>query len=79
MDPVTLLQAILAPLVDHPDAIQIVPVETDRSLVLELYVHPADVDKVTTEALQDLYRAVGGKIKKRIDLKVVSHAPIKQG
>jgi len=79
MDPTTLLHSILAPLVDHPDAIKIVPAETDRVLVLDLHVHPDDVDKVlgvVAEALQDLYRAVGGKAKKRIDIHVVSAHPI---
>ncbi len=41
-----LLQTIVKPLVNHPDAIRINPINRGRTIVLELTVDPSDMGKV---------------------------------
>jgi uncharacterized protein len=50
-------------LVDHPEAVEVTPVEEDGELVLELRVHPDDMGKVigkrgrTAKALRTMVKA----------------------
>lgn len=63
MRPDALLQYLARSLVDNPDEVNVTPIEEDRSLTLELRVHPDDLGKVigrrgrTAKALRTLVRA----------------------
>ena len=57
------LRYVAEPLVDNPGEVSVTPVEGDRSLILELRVHPDDLGKVigkrgrTAKALRTLVKA----------------------
>lgn len=61
--PERVLQFVAEQLVDHPEEVDVTPVEDDRSLTLELRVHPDDLGKVigkrgrTAKALRTLVKA----------------------
>ncbi len=64
------LQFVAEQLVDHPDDVDVTPVEDGRQLTLELRVHPDDMGKVigkrgrTAKALRTLVKAAseGGNV-----------------
>ena len=57
------LKYVAEQLVDYPEEVDVTPVESERSLVLELRVHPDDLGKVigkrgrTAKALRTLVKA----------------------
>ena len=60
---VDVLTYIAKSLVDHPDDVEVTPVEEDDELVLELRVHPDDMGKVigkrgrTAKAIRTMVKA----------------------
>lgn len=62
-----LLEYLAKALVDHPDDVQIETIEGERSVILQLKVHPDDVGKVigkqgrTAQALRTLVKAAAMK------------------
>ncbi len=61
--PEQVLRFVAEQLVDHPDDVEVTPVEDDRQLTLELRAHPDDLGKVigkrgrTAKALRILCKA----------------------
>ncbi|HXJ05337.1 MAG TPA: KH domain-containing protein [Candidatus Acidoferrum sp.] len=72
-----LVEAIAKALVDHPEEVQVRPVDGSQVTVLELRVHPEDLGKVigrqgrTAKAVRTLLGAAGMKVKKRYTLEIV--------
>lgn len=72
-----LVEAIAKALVDHPDEVQVKPVEGSQVTVLELRVHPEDLGKVigrqgrTAKAIRTLLGASGMKLHKRFTLEIL--------
>ena len=72
-----LVEAIAKALVDHPDEVQVKPVEGSQVTVLELRVHPEDLGKVigrqgrTAKAIRTLLGASGMKVRKRFTLEIL--------
>lgn len=66
-----LVEAIAKALVDHPEDVQVRPVDGSQVTVLELRVNPEDLGKVigrqgrTAKAVRTLLGAAGMKVKKR--------------
>jgi hypothetical protein len=63
--------------VDHPEEVQVRPVDGSQVTVLELRVHPEDLGKVigrqgrTAKAVRTLLGAAGMKAKKRYTLEIL--------
>jgi uncharacterized protein len=72
-----LVEAITKALVDHPEAVQVKPVEGQQVTVLELRVHPDDLGKVigrqgrTAKAMRTILGAAGMKLRKRVTLEIL--------
>ena len=74
-----LLEFLLIHLVNHPDAVRIEQVETDREVVFTLHVHPEDMGRVIgkngaiIDAIRKIakIRAVKEGIRARIELSEV--------
>ncbi len=72
-----LVEAIAKALVDHPEDVQVKPVEGQQVTVLELRVHPEDLGKVigrqgrTAKAMRTILGAAGMKIRKRLTLEIL--------
>ena len=76
-----LVEYIAQSLVDHPDDVTVQVVEGERTLVLELRVHPDDMGQVigkngrTARALRTLLNAAATKDKLRVVLEIVECLP----
>src|SRR5579864_975458 len=72
-----LVEAIAKALVDHPEDVQVRPVDGSQVTVLELRVHPEDLGKVigrqgrTAKAIRTLLGASGMKLHKRFTLEIL--------
>ena len=72
-----LLKRIVQALVDNPEQVEVLEVESGRTLILEIRVAKADVGKVigkqgrTAQAIQTILRAASGKIKKHIFFEIL--------
>ena len=69
--------SILRPLVDHPDALQLTPLDGEKTLVLELRCHENDLGKVigksgkTITAVRTLLSSVAARQGRRALIEVV--------
>ena len=67
-----LIKHIVQSLVDNPEQVEVLEVESGRTLILEIRMAKADVGKVigkqgrTAQAIRTILRAASGKIKKHI-------------
>ncbi|MGB7284551.1 MAG: KH domain-containing protein [Candidatus Acidiferrum sp.] len=72
-----LVEAIAKALVDHPEDVEVRPVDGSQVTVLELRVNPEDLGKVigrqgrTAKAVRTLLGAAGMKLKKRYTLEIL--------
>jgi predicted RNA-binding protein YlqC (UPF0109 family) len=66
-----LVEAIAKALVDHPEEVQVRPVDGSQVTVLELRVHPEDLGKVIGRQVRTLLGAAGMKVKKRYTLEIL--------
>lgn len=72
-----LVEVIAKAVVDHPEAVQVKPVEGQQVMVLELRVHPDDLGKVigrqgrTAKAMRTILGAAGMKLRKRLTLEIL--------
>jgi len=73
-----LLTTITKALVDHPESVEVQEVNGERSVILELKVHPDDVGKVIgrggriIEALRTVVKASAAKQQKKISVEIVN-------
>lgn len=76
MTPDVLLQHLVQSMVEHPDEVQVEAEENTDRIMLYLTVHRKDrgqvlgVDGETAEYIRTVLNAVGGKLRKRIFLRV---------
>ena len=69
-----LVNYILRPLVSHPDEVQVTDIEGSASLLLELRMHPDDVNVLKDNegqffrAIQQVLSAAGGSTKPILEL-----------
>jgi predicted RNA-binding protein YlqC (UPF0109 family) len=78
------LIGILGALVDYPDRVSVVPVETGSVLVFEVTLHASDHLKMTPEvvgSIRDILKATGASVQKRVDLVLmpIGHEPYGSG
>jgi predicted RNA-binding protein YlqC (UPF0109 family) len=72
-----LVEAIVKALVDNPDQVEVRPVESEQSTVLELRVHPSDLGKVigkqgrTARSIRIILGAAGMKLKRHFTLEIL--------
>lgn len=72
-----LLLTLLRPLVNHPDEIQINPVERGNSVTLEVRVNKDDMGKIIgkggrrAEALRTVLKAQAARLDKRVSLDIL--------
>ncbi len=72
-----LLTTIAKALVDHPESVEVREVNGERSIILELRVHPEDVGKVIgrggriIEALRTVVKASAAKQQKKVSVEIV--------
>lgn len=72
-----LIQYIAEALVDFPDKVEVVAVESDTSIILELKVAPEDVGKVigkggqTAKAMRKVLSAAATKLRKKSLLQII--------
>lgn len=72
-----LLTTVAKALVDHPDSVEVREVEGERSVILELKVHPDDVGKVIgrsgriIDALRTIVKASAAKQQKRASVELL--------
>ena len=72
-----LVEHIARALVDYPDQVVVQQVETERSMVLELRVDPADIGKVIgkqgkiVKAIRTVVGAAAVKANKRVMVEIV--------
>ena len=72
-----LVEAIVKTLVDNPDQVEVRPVESEQSTVLELRVHPSDLGKVigkqgrTARSIRIILGAAGMKLKRHFTLEIL--------
>jgi predicted RNA-binding protein YlqC (UPF0109 family) len=72
-----LLEMIAKALVDHPEDVEVRPVEGQRVIILELCVHPEDIGKVigrqgrTAEAIRTIFSAAGMKLHKHVRVEII--------
>ncbi len=75
-----LVEYIVKPLTSHPDAVSVTLIEGTASLLMELRVHPEDIERVRgaggkrLRALQQVLAAAGGSRKPVLDLMEHSQA-----
>lgn len=72
------LQGILQALSDHPEDVRVTREDTPHALYLDVLMHPSDYPLVTRDvfdAVQDILKAVGGTIQKRVELRSVQPHP----
>ncbi|WP_048602521.1 KH domain-containing protein [Rubeoparvulum massiliense] len=73
-----LLEVLAKSLVDHPDEVHVNQVVGERSVVLELSVHPDDVGKVIgkqgriANAIRTVVNAAAVKEHKRVNVEILS-------
>lgn len=73
-----LVTVIAKALVDHPEDVRVVAVESDSAIVYELSVHPDDVGKVIgkqgriAKALRTVVTSAAVKETKRVTVEIVS-------
>ena len=69
-----LVHHLVRPIVTHPDDIKVQVVEGEATVMLEMSVHPEDVDRVqgeggrTLRAIRNVLSAAAGKRKATLDL-----------
>lgn len=72
-----LLTTVAKALVDHPENVEVREVEGERSVILELKVHPDDVGKVIgrsgriIDALRTIVKASAAKQQKRVSVELL--------
>jgi len=72
-----LLEYLAKSLVDHPEDVQIDVIEGERSVILQLKVHPNDIGKVIgkqgriAQALRTLVKAAGTKHGKNAIVEII--------
>ncbi len=72
-----LISAIVKAIVDHPEQVMVVEIESEQSIVLELSVAKGDMGKVidkqgrTVQAIGTILSAASGKARKRYNLVTV--------
>jgi len=72
-----LIERIVQSLVDNPEQVEVLEVETDRTLILEIRMAKADIGKVigkqgqTAQAIRTILRAASGKVKKQIVFEII--------
>jgi len=72
-----LLEAIVKPLVQYPDEVNVTVVERDDAEVLELRVNPSDMGKVIgrqgriAKAIRTVIRAASGRDGKKVIVDIV--------
>ncbi|MFC4387375.1 KH domain-containing protein [Gracilibacillus marinus] len=73
----TLIETIIKPLVDHPEAIEIKEINEDSKIVYKLSVHPDDVGKVIgkngriAKSIRTVVYAAGMKSNKKVYLDIM--------
>jgi len=73
-----LVTVIAKALVDHPEDVRVLAVESDNAIVYELSVHPDDVGKVIgkqgriAKALRTVVTSAAVKETKRVTVEIVS-------
>lgn len=73
-----LLEVLAKSLVDHPDEVHVNQVVGERSVVLELSVHPDDIGKVIgkqgriANAIRTVVNAAAVKEHKRVNVEILS-------
>jgi hypothetical protein len=78
------LEYVVKGLVSHPEAVNVTPVERDRTTIYELRLHPDDVGKVigrqgmTINAIRSLLLAGSAKKGLRCSLEIVEEAAARQ-
>ncbi|MRX70569.1 KH domain-containing protein [Bacillus lacus] len=71
-----LIETIVKPLVDHPDAVSIICEENDRQQIYKLSVHEDDIGKVIgkggriAKAIRTVVYAAGTQSSKRVHLEI---------
>lgn len=71
------VEFIARSLVDHPDDVDVAQVEGDRSVILELRVHPDDLGKVIgrrgriARAIRTVAKAAAVREKKMVHVEIV--------
>ena len=77
------LEFVVKGLVDHPDAVNITPVQREATTVYELRLHPQDVGKIigrqgmTINAIRSLLLAGSAKKGQRCSVEIVEDRPAK--
>ncbi len=72
-----LIKRIVQSLVDNPEQVEVLEIESDRTLILEIRMVKADIGKVigkqgrTAQAIRTILRAASGKLKKRIFFEII--------
>jgi predicted RNA-binding protein YlqC (UPF0109 family) len=72
-----LIKRIVQSLVDNPEQVEVLEVETERTLILEIRMAKADIGKVigkhgqTAQAIRTILRAASGKVKKQIIFEII--------
>lgn len=73
-----LIETIAKALVDQPEEVRVDVVETDKSIVYELTVHPNDIGKVIgkqgriAKAIRTVVSSAAVKQQKRITVEIIS-------
>jgi predicted RNA-binding protein YlqC (UPF0109 family) len=72
-----LVTLIAKALVDHPDSVDVKQVDGERSVIMEVRVHPDDVGKVIgrngriVEAIRTIVKASAAKQQKKASVEIV--------
>ncbi len=72
-----LIKRIVQSLVDNPEQVEVLEIESERTLILEIRMVKADIGKVigkqgrTAQAIRTILRAASGKLKKRIFFEII--------
>lgn len=73
------VEAIVKPIVSHPDQVRTDRTIDERGVLLTLFVHPEDMGTIigrqgtTARAIRTLLKIIGNKINARVNLKI--HEP----
>lgn len=75
-----LLEALVRPLVNHPDEINITPREQGGTVVLDVRVDPSDMGKVIgrggrrAQAIRTVMKAQATRLRRRVIVNIVDQA-----
>lgn len=72
-----LFLTLITPMVNHPEAVRVNPVEQGNTVVIELHVDPSDMGKVIgkrgvrAQALRQVMKAYANQIRRRVVVEIV--------